>query len=69
MRSTSIALLALLLAACAAPMTPEEKERKTAEICKVYQGYLPSRNYSNVLEQCSQQLGEAECRKCLGPLR
>jgi hypothetical protein len=69
MRSQSIALIALLLAACSTPMTPEEERQKAADICKVYRGYLPDRDYGYVLETCSRQLGEAYCRQCLAQPR
>ena len=56
-------LAAAFVAACSTPrvQTPE----KQAEQCRVWRTYLPARSYENVLEECSHQLGQAYCTKCL----
>jgi hypothetical protein len=56
------ALATALVAACSAPVQTAEKQ---AEQCKVWRTYLPARSYENVLEECSHQLGQAYCTKCL----
>jgi hypothetical protein len=54
---------AALVAACSTP--PGQTPEKQAEQCKVWRTYLPARSYENVLEECSHQLGQAYCTKCL----
>jgi hypothetical protein len=48
---------------CGTP--PSQTEAQQAEQCKVWRTYLPARAYDNVLEECSHQLGQRYCEKCL----
>jgi hypothetical protein len=45
---------------------PESEAARAERLCQPYRSYLRERSYSNVLEECSRQLGEAYCRQtCL----
>jgi len=57
-------LVALLASGCAAsPPSPEEVEKR----CQSWRNYARTMSEIYVIEECSHQMGEAQCKKCLNP--
>jgi hypothetical protein len=69
-RTAGAAVIAVLLAGCQTQAgTPELEMVWNQQQCQPWRDQLPPRSYANLLEQCTQKLGEVYCRQCLAESR
>jgi hypothetical protein len=59
----ALLLAAAVLAACGTEAV--SPEQRSADLCRMYRGYLGTQEPQNVMEACTREMGEAACRQCL----